>query len=56
MLKRCLVIIDLDGNEIGFAVRSSDANDWPIVTYNPDGGGFEYYAGFIGLMEDGMNY
>ena len=53
-LENCVVIIDLDGNEIGFTVRSEQMDDWPVVTYNPDGGNFEFYDGFIALMRDGM--
>jgi len=55
-LENCVVIIDMDGNELGFAIRSQKMDDWPIVTYNPDGGDFELYAGFTDLMKDGLNY
>jgi len=55
LLKNCVVIIDFDGNELGFAVRTDSLDDWPVVTYNPDGGDFETYPGFIELMKDGMN-
>ena len=50
------VIIDMDGNELGFAIRSQKMDDWPIVTYTPDGGDFELYADFTDLMKDGLNY
>ena len=53
-LKNCAVIIDFDGNELGFVVRSDNMDDWPVVTYNPDGGDFELYSGFIQLMEGCM--
>ena len=50
-LKNCVVIIDLDGNELGFTVRSAKMDDWPVITYNPDGGDFEFYAWFHRLDE-----
>ena len=55
-MENCVVIIDLDDNELGFAVRSDKMDDWPVVTYNPDGGDFELYSGFIDLMKDGLTY
>lgn len=55
-MENCVVIIDLDGNELGFAIRSDRMDDWPVVTYNPDGGDFELYSGFIDLMKDGLTY
>ena len=55
-LKDCVVIIDLDGNELGFAVRTESLADWPVVTYNPDGDGFEIYDGFVDLMKQGETY
>lgn len=56
VLENCVVLIDLDGNELGFVVRSLKLDDWPIVTYDPDGHGFRSYVGFADLMKDGMNY
>ena len=53
-LENCVVIIDLDGNELGFAIRTESSNDWPVVTYNPDGGDWETYTGFFELMSDGL--
>ena len=55
-LKNCVVIIDFDGNELGFSIRSVKLDDWPVVTYNPDGDDFESYPGFIDLMKDGLRY
>ena len=55
-LENCVVIIDLDGNEVGFVIRTKDLDDWPLVTYDPDGGDFESYSGFIDLMSSGLNY
>ena len=55
-MENCVVIIDLDGNELGFAIRSDKMDDWPVVTYNPDGGDLELYPGFIDLMQDGLTF
>ena len=55
-LESCVVIIDFDGNELGFAVRTESIEDWPVVTYNPDGGDFETYNGFIELMKQGLTF
>lgn len=56
ILENCILIIDLDGNELGFAVRTESLDDWPIVTYNPDGCEFEMYIGFFELMKIGLTF
>jgi hypothetical protein len=55
-LENCVVIVDLDGNELGFMVRTDRKDDWPVVTHNPDGDDFETYSGFVELMKAGITF